>query len=191
MSECSAVQALLLLERSTDQVILLEGCRIGARDFVAITRVGTGPAARTEKTMSATTITAISIPTMKTRRFPLLKPGAAAGAVAGVVTTLIASGAHAAGVSFGDHTGESIPMFAFAQLTFLSALLGVAVAAGMRRRASHPRRTFVRVTSTLAVVSCVAPTLIGVEAAAVAVLVVDHLVAAAIVIPWIASRLPR
>jgi hypothetical protein len=41
------------------------------------------------------------------------------------------------------------------------------------------------------VLSCVAPTLIGVSAAAVAVLVVDHLVAAAIVIPWIGSRLPR
>ena len=140
-------------------------------------------------TATAPVATVTSAPT--TRRFPLLRAGAAAGATAAVVTTLVASGAHAAGVSFADRTGESIPMFAFAQLTLMCALLGVAVAAGIRRRASHPGRTFTRVAWTLAVVSCVAPTLIGLGAAAVAVLVTDHLVAATIVIPWIASRLQR
>jgi hypothetical protein len=120
-----------------------------------------------------------------------LKAGAAAGAVAAVVTTTIAAGADAAGVSFADKTGESIPMLAFAQLTFTCALLGVALAAGVRRRASHPQRTFTRVAWTVAVVSCMAPTLIGLEAAAVAVLVVEHLVAAAVIIPAISSRLPR
>jgi hypothetical protein len=94
-------------------------------------------------------------------------------------------------VSFADRTGESIPMLAFAQLTLIGALIGVAVAAGVRRRASQPRRTFLRTTWTLAIASCAAPTLIGLEATAVAVLVVEHLVAAAIVIPAIAARLPR
>jgi hypothetical protein len=103
----------------------------------------------------------------------------------------VAAAAHAAGVSFADRTGESIPVFAFAQLTFIGALLGVALAAGVRRRASQPRRTFTRVAWTLAAVSCIAPTLIGLGAASVAVLVVEHLVAAAIVIPQIATRLPR
>jgi hypothetical protein len=126
-----------------------------------------------------------------TRRFPLLKAGASAGAVAAVVTTLAAAATHAAGVSFADRTGESIPAFAFAQLTFMGALLGVALAAGIRRRASQPRRTFAHTAWTMAVLSCVAPTLIGVSAASAAVLVADHLAAAAIVIPWIASRLPR
>jgi peptidoglycan/LPS O-acetylase OafA/YrhL len=138
----------------------------------------------------ATTSTVTSTAT-RTCRFPLLKAGASAGAVAAVVTTLIAAATHAAGVSFADSTGESIPTFAFAQLTFMGALLGVAVAAVVRRRASQPRRTFTRVTCTLAVVSCVAPTLIGLEPAAVAVLVVEHLVAAAIVIPAVATRLSR
>jgi hypothetical protein len=127
----------------------------------------------------------------RSRRFPLLKAGASAGAVAAVVTTLIAAATHAAGVSFADSTGESIPVYAFGQLTFIGALLGVALAVVVRRRASQPRRTFTRVAWTLALVSCVAPTLIGLGAAAVAVLVVEHLVAASVIIPAIASRLPR
>jgi hypothetical protein len=142
--------------------------------------------------MSATTTSTIAPTTFTTtRRFSLLKAGASAGAVAAAVTTLVAAATHAAGVSFADRTGESIPTFAFAQLTFMGALLGVAVATVVHRRASQPRRTFTRVTWTLAVVSCVAPTLIGLGAAAVAVLVVEHLVAAAIVIPALAARLPR
>jgi hypothetical protein len=168
-----------------------ERCRIDQNPFVAITKAGTGPATRTEKTMSTTATATVTTTTTTTRRFPLLKAGAAAGAAAAVVTTLIAAATHAAGVSFADKTGESIPTSAFAQLTFMGALLGVALAAGVRRRASQPRRTFTRVAWTLAVVSCVAPTLIGLEAAAVAVLVVEHLVAASVVIPWIASRMPR
>ena len=125
------------------------------------------------------------------RRFALLRSGSAAGAVAAVATALVAVSAHAAGVSFADRTGQSIPAYAFAQLTFVGALLGVALAAALRRRASQPRRTFTRAAWTMAALSCVAPTLIGVSAASVAVLVADHLLAAAIVIPWIASRLPR
>jgi hypothetical protein len=142
--------------------------------------------------MSATATVARTAPTTtSTRRFALLKAGSAAGAAAAAVTTTVAAAAHAAGVSFADRTGESIPVFAFAQLTFIGALLGVALAAGVRRRASQPRRTFTRVAWTLAAVSCIAPTLIGLGAASVAVLVVEHLVAAAIVIPQIATRLPR
>ena len=141
-------------------------------------------------TISATA-TRTSTNTGSTTRFPLLKAGVAAGAVAAVATTTVAVVAHAAGVSFADSTGESIPWFAFAQLTFLCALLGVALAAGVRRRASQPRRTFTRVAWTLAAVSCVAPTLIGRSVAGTATLVVDHLVAAAIVVPALASRLRR
>jgi hypothetical protein len=142
--------------------------------------------------MSATaTVTRTAPTTTSTRRFSLLKAGSAAGAAAAAITTTVAAAAHAAGVSFADRTGESIPVFAFAQLTFIGALLGVALAAGVRRRAAQPRRTFTRVAWTLAAVSCIAPTLIGLGAASVAVLVVEHLVAAAIVIPQIATRLPR
>lgn len=141
-------------------------------------------------TISATA-TRTSTSTANTTRFPLLKAGVAAGAVAAVATTTVAVVAHAVGVSFADSTGESIPWFAFAQLTFICTLLGVALAAGVRRRASQPRRTFTRVAWTLAAVSCVAPVLIGLSVAGTATLVVDHLVAAAIVVPALASRLHR
>jgi hypothetical protein len=137
--------------------------------------------------MSTTTVTTVQA--VSTRRFALARSGAAAGAVAAVATTAVSLVAHAAGVSFADRTGESIPWFAFAQLTFVCAMLGVALAAGVRRRASQPRRRFTRTAWTLAVASCVAPTLIGLSAAGAATLVVDHLVAASIVIPVIASRL--
>jgi hypothetical protein len=142
-------------------------------------------------TITSTTATATATATTTPRRFPLLKGGTAAGAVAAVVTATVAAAAHAAGVSFADRTGQSIPVYAFAQLTFIGALLGVALAAAIRGRASQPRRTFTRAAWTMAVLSCVAPTLIGVSAASVAVLVVEHLIAAAIVIPAIASRLSR
>jgi hypothetical protein len=142
-------------------------------------------------TTTATADTTASTTATPSHRFPLLKSGAAAGATTAATTTAIAAAAHAAGVSFADDTGAAIPLLGFAQVTFVCTLLGVALAAGVRRRASQPRRTFTRVAWTLAVVSCVAPTLIGVSAAAVSVLVVDHLLAAAIVVPWIVSRLPR
>ncbi len=140
---------------------------------------------------TTTTTTAIPAPTTTTRRFPLLKSGVAAGAVAAVATTLVAVSAHVAGVSFEDRTGAAIPWPAFAQLTFIGALLGVALAAGVRRRATNPRRTFTRTSWALAVLSCVAPALIGLSATAAGVLAVDHLVAAALVIPRIAARLRR
>jgi hypothetical protein len=142
--------------------------------------------------MSTTVITTSATPTVPTtRRVPVLRAGLRSGALAAAATTAIAVATHAAGVSFADRTGESIPWFAFAQLTFVGALLGVALAAGIRRVAGRPRRTFTRVAWTLAVASCAAPTLIGLSATSVAVLVVDHLVAAAIVIPAVAARLPR
>ncbi|MGY2876347.1 peptidoglycan/LPS O-acetylase OafA/YrhL [Marmoricola sp. URHA0025 HA25] len=136
-----------------------------------------------------TTRTTAGKTTRTTRRFPLLRTGAAAGAVAAAATTAIAAAAHAAGVSYADATGQAIPWVAFGQLTFIGALLGAALAAAFRRRAAQPRRTFTRTAWTLAVVSCAAPTLIGLGAAAVATLVVLHLVAAAVIIPAIGSRL--
>src|SRR5215213_7213424 len=136
--------------------------------------------------MSATatiTATQTTTTTSTTRRFPLLKAGATYGAYAAIATTALSVVAHAAGVSFADKTGEEIPVFAFAQLTFTCALLGVALAAGIRRRASRPQQTFAKVAWTLAVVSCVAPTLIGVGVASAVTLVALHLVAASVIIP--------
>ena len=141
--------------------------------------------------MSTATATVATTTTTTTRRFPLLKTGAAAGAVTAVTTTVLAAVARGVGVSFADSTGAAIPLLGFTQVTFVCALLGVALAAGIRRRAAHPQRTFTRTAWTLAVVSCVAPTLIGLSASSVGVLMVLHLVAAAMIIPALSSRLPE
>ena len=71
----------------------------------------------------------------------------------------------------------------------LFTLIGITIAARMARRAKHPQSTFVRTTVALTALSVVPDFLIGVEARAVAVLVLTHVVAAAIVIPTLASRL--
>jgi hypothetical protein len=143
--------------------------------------------------MSTTTATrTTSVPTTSTvRRFTLLRTGAASGALAAVATTVLAVGAHGAGVSFADRTGQSIPWYAFGQLTFVCALLGVGLAAAIRRRSAQPQRTFARVAWSLAAVSCVAPTLIGLSTAGTVSLVLLHLVAAAVIVPSLTSRLPR
>jgi hypothetical protein len=119
------------------------------------------------------------------------KHGLVAGAAASVVTTTIAAVASAAGVSFADHTGASIPIGGFAQLTLIFSLIGVALAAVLARKARRPRSTFVRTTVALTVLSVVPDVTFGFDAASAATLVGLHLTAAAIVIPTIARRLAQ
>jgi peptidoglycan/LPS O-acetylase OafA/YrhL len=119
----------------------------------------------------------------------LWRHGVAAGAVAALATTAIAAVASAAGVSFADHTGEAIPLFAFPQLTIVFTLVGVAVAAVLARRARRPRSTFVRTTVTLTALSVIPDLTFGFDAASAATLICCHLAAAAIVVPTLAGRL--
>jgi anthranilate phosphoribosyltransferase len=119
------------------------------------------------------------------------KHGVAAGAVAAVVTTVVAAVASSAGVSFADHTGESIPVAAFAQLTIVFSLIGVALAATLARKARRPQSTFVKTTVALTALSVVPDLTFGFDGASAATLVSLHLTAAAIVIPTIARRLTQ
>jgi hypothetical protein len=136
------------------------------------------------------TITAIpTVASTTTPRAKVWPRGLVAGAAAAVATTAVAVVSGAIGTSFEDASGESIPLFAFPQLTFIFALVGVAMAAGFARRSATPRRSFTRTTVALTAVSLVPPTLIGVDAATTVTLIVAHLVAAAIVIPSLASKL--
>lgn len=142
------------------------------------------------------TITTTQAPTFTTTaheaapaRRTVWRHGVAAGAVAAVATTVVAAVASAAGVSFADHTGESIPVFAFPQLTLVFSLIGVGIAAVMARRARRPRRTFVRTAVALTVLSFVPDLTFGFDAASAATLIAAHVVAAAIVVPVIAGRL--
>ena len=123
-----------------------------------------------------------------TERRPVWKHGVAAAAVAAVATTVVAVVASAAGVSFADSTGESIPVFAFPQLTVIFSLIGVGIAAVMARKARRPRSTFVRTAVALTALSYV-PDLAWFDAASAATLIAAHTVAAAIVVPTLARRL--
>jgi amino acid transporter len=122
-------------------------------------------------------------------RRPVWKHGCAAAVAASITTTLLAAVASAAGVSFSDGSGASIPLVAFAQLTLVFSLVGTGVAAVMARRARRPRSTFARTAVTLTALSFVPDLVLGFDAASAVTLIALHTVAAAIVVPTLVSRL--
>lgn len=138
--------------------------------------------------MSVITAPRTATATTSERR-PVWKHGIAAAVVAAAATTSVAAVASAAGVSFADRSGSSIPVAGFAQLTVFFALVGVALAAAMARKARRPRRTFVRTTAALVVLSLVPDATFGFDAASALTLMADHVLAAAIVVPVLARRL--
>lgn len=130
-------------------------------------------------------------PTPAVERRSVWKHGVAAAAVASIATTVLAAVASAAGVSFADDTGASIPIAGFGQLTLVFSLVGVAIAAVMARKARRPRRTFVRTAVTLTALSFVPDLTFGFDTGSAATLITLHTVAAAIVVPTLAGRLAR
>lgn len=137
----------------------------------------------TRMTATATTATA--------ERRSVWKHGLVASVVAAAATTGLAALASAAGISFANGTGESIPIAGFAQLTLIFSLVGVGIAAVMARKARRPRSTFVRTTVALTVLSFVPDLTFGFDAGSAATLIALHIVAAAIVVPTLAGRLAR
>jgi amino acid transporter len=152
-------------------------------------RRGTEPDMST--TIQVPTRTTPTAPPPTLKRQPVWKHGAAAAVVASLATTVLAALASAAGVSFADSTGESIPIAAFAQLTLVFSLIGVGIAAVMARKARRPRPTFVRTTLALTALSFVPDLTFGFDAGSAATLITLHTVAAAIVVPTLARRLAR
>ncbi|MDQ6525146.1 DUF6069 family protein [Nocardioides sp. LHD-245] len=143
-----------------------------------------------EKLMSTTTD--LAVPSLAASVRPTVwRHGLAAATVASVVTTTLAAVASAAGVSFADGSGVSLPVLAFTQLTFVFSMLGVVLAAVLARRARRPRSTFVRTTVALTVLSVVPDATFGFDVASALILMALHAVAAAIVIPVLARRLVR
>lgn len=69
------------------------------------------------------------------------------------------------------------------------SLIAVGIAAVAARRARHPRSTFVRTCVVLLVLSVVPDVTFGFDAVSAAVLILTHVVAAAIVVPTVARRL--
>jgi hypothetical protein len=139
--------------------------------------------------MTATTTQTFTTSVTTTERPSLWPRGTAAAVVASLATTALAAIASAAGVSFADSTGKSIPLAGFAQLTLLFSLIGVGMAAVMVRKARRPRSTFTRTALVLTVLSFVPDLTFGFDAASAATLIALHTVAAAIVIPTLARRL--
>jgi hypothetical protein len=114
--------------------------------------------------------------------------GLLSGLVAAAATTAVAATAHAAGISLAI-SGERIPLFGFAQLTAIGALLGLAIGAIFARRARCPRHTFIVTTVALTVATLVPDVIVDATTGTKLVLMLTHVVAAAIVIPSIARRL--
>src|SRR3954451_18390855 len=129
-----------------------------------------------------------SAPSPTAERQPVWKHGVVASVVASVATTVLAAVASAAGVSFADGTGASIPIAGFAQLTLIFSLVGVGIAAAMARKACRPRSTFVRTAVALTALSFVPDLTFGFDAGSAATLIALHTVAAAIVVPPLAGR---
>ena len=137
--------------------------------------------------MSATTTTAAV--TRKTTVGVLLRDGFAATALASVATAAVAAAGGAAGISH-DIAGEPIPLSGFAMLTAIFSTVGIVLAVALAKFARHPRRAFVRTTVVLTVLSLVPDAIVpGAAPATRVLLMLTHLVAAAIVIPAVARRL--
>jgi len=137
------------------------------------------------------TRTTPSAPTPPAQRQPVWKHGVASAVVASLATTVLAAIASAAGVTFADRTGASIPIAAFTQLTLAFSLVGVAIAAVIARKAPRPRATFVPTALALTALSYVPDLTFGFDAGSAATLITLHTVAAAIVVTTLARRLAR
>ena len=137
-------------------------------------------------TVSPTTTTSA-----RTESVPSLwRPGTVAGGLAAVATSVVAAVALAVDVPL-EIAGEPIPLLGFAQMTLVCTLLGVLIAKGARRWASHPQTAFVRITVALTALSLVPDLTADATTATIVTLMLTHLVAASIVIPRLAARLAR
>lgn len=135
--------------------------------------------------MSATNTT---VPAIASTTGSLAGTGVVAAALASGATTIVAASGSAAGASL-DVGGAPIPVSGFAVLTAFFSLVGVVLAVVMSRKARRPRSTFVRTTVALTVLSFVPDLAVDAAPATKALLMLTHVVAAAIVIPAVARRL--
>ena len=140
--------------------------------------------------MTATTLTTTTVRPETSARpsRQLRRDGAVAGVVASVATVGVAGAADAIGVPI-TVGGESIPLLGFAQLTLVATAIGVVLASIFARKASRPRHTFLTTTLALTALSFVPDVLADAQTATKVTLMLTHVVAAAIVIPALASRL--
>jgi len=117
-----------------------------------------------------------------------LRGGAVATVAAAAATTAVAAAGQAVGISLAI-SGAPIPPPGFATLTVVFSVLGLLIAAALRRFARSPRTTWIRTTVALTALSLVPDAIADADTATKALLMLTHLVAAAIVVPAVARRL--
>lgn len=137
--------------------------------------------------MTTTTSTPTTTATSP-RTIALIGTGLAAIAAASAVTMIVAAAGRAAGVSL-DVSGAPIPISGFGVLTAIFSVVGLILAAVLSRTTRHPRRVFVRTTVVLTALSLIPDLIADAAPGTRALLMLTHLVAAAIVIPAVARRL--
>ncbi|MFI7282917.1 DUF6069 family protein [Micromonospora chersina] len=134
------------------------------------------------------TTTATTTPATTSTFGALIGAGVLATAAASAATMAVAAAGHTAGISL-DVADAPIPVAGFGVLTAAFSLVGVIIAALLSRFARRPRRTFVRTTVVLTVLSLVPDVIVDAETSTKVLLMLTHLVAATIVIPAVARRL--
>ena len=142
----------------------------------------------TTATTTANTTTTES-PARSSRARALWAAGLVSGAVAAVTTTAVAAAARAADIPLAIDE-EQIPLFRFAQLTMMCAVIGTVLAVSFAKWARRPHRTFVVTTVALTALSLVPDVVAEATTGSKLVLMLTHVVAAAIVVPALAKRLP-
>jgi hypothetical protein len=133
------------------------------------------------------TITATHAPTTPAIG-SLLLTGAVATVAAAAAAALVAAAGQAVGISTAV-AGAPIPTSGFAVLTAIFSVVGLVIATALRRFARRPRTAWIRTTVVLTALSFVPDVLADAAVATKVLLVLTHVVAAAIVIPAVARRL--
>lgn len=134
------------------------------------------------------TSTAASTPSVTATRSPkFLWTGALAGLVAGVAASTVAAVAQAGGGSLAVG-GTDIPIVGFAQMTFVFTMVGAILAVVLAHNGRSPRRTFVRTTVALTILSFVPDVIADAATGTKLTLMLTHVVAAAIAIPALSAR---
>ena len=122
------------------------------------------------------------VTTRSLRRATLLS-----GLIGAAVTTAAAAAVHAAGVSF-EIDGEIIPIFGFAQMPFIGAVIGGLLVAALNRWTDCAHRRFVQFSVALTVLSCIPSVAMPDDVGSVIALVALHVLAAAIIAPVLARH---
>ena len=123
------------------------------------------------------------------RGAPVLRAGLLVVLLASAATTALAAAGRAVGISL-DVAGVPIPVLGFGTLTVVFGLVGILIALALSRWSRHPRRTFVTTTVVLTALSLIPDALADVAGSTRALLMTTHLVAASIIVPVLARRLP-